>query len=486
MTDVSAMLAGLVRTDIISLHQTSAARAGSPSGDGDFAATLEKFMPSADGSTEDSVGPDGRLKADSPIRKLLELLRGEDESSEEDRPPAELATLMNSFILPFQSPPAELTAAGEGNDMEVNDALTFTGIEVQDELKALYDRLTGEKDRGVFLRILGKLLEETDGVGAEIPMFRPERPGAGAPEESEGLLAVIDRMIQQLEGESPDNVLFVNLPEGFEHAAASSEGTSEKMTELLPLLKDFQGRLAMLAEAAEQPDVQDEALPGIGTQEDTVQTVGAEEESARADSGGESLPKRAETEATADAGKTTQTQAAVPPPGAPTEQPAEFEPVIQRVSVSSVLDQIAESAALSRSEGVSKLELQLSPEFLGKISVVLTASEDGMTASIKSGSEATRNLLAENITALQNTLRDMGINMKGIEVTQPGIGWDFARDPQGRQSRNPDPGRSGKNRPDFRIGERIGTHTVSMESAAAPLYTSAGLYEPDVSVDYRA
>ncbi|GHU94174.1 hypothetical protein FACS1894208_04800 [Clostridia bacterium] len=97
------------------------------------------------------------------------------------------------------------------------------------------------------------------------------------------------------------------------------------------------------------------------------------------------------------------------------------------VTAQQIVNQIVESARVSILNGTSQLEIQLRPEHLGKVSVILTAAEDGVTAHIKAPSESVRNLLSTGLGELMASLKDMGVNMKDIDVSKSELNWDFAR-----------------------------------------------------------
>ncbi len=497
MNDVGAMLTGMTRTEIAFFSQSGVQRCEAPQ-PGEFASLLEQYaLPPGDcaGGTKTLSG---QIKAETPLTRLLTLIKKDAKAEDEDDLPAELAALVNAI----ESPVPQIDSSDEPppeNDMEVNNALAFTAPEVQDELTALMSRIAGEKESGVFLRILGKIFEDGNHHIPQPPSLSAGEAGPAPENTPGGLLQVLDAMIGDMEGSRGSEVPFVGLPEDFEGFAAAKSSGSGQIVPLLPLLRELRGRISEL-------DVISEGLAS-GAGSDIVPETGGEYSTAPlstdtpapgtaqswqdggADSLAEnpdSLPKPAKLSGAAEkpAGAVA---AHIQPPAGGTVA-AEFEPVIQRVNVASLLEQIADSAAASRSEGVTKLEMKLNPEFLGKVSVVLTSGPDGLSATLKSASEATRNLLAENISALQNTLRDMGINMKSIEVTRPEISWDFSRNPNPEQRRDTDAGRDGFGRGDSRESRRAAV-AVSREYPAAgggSIYNSAGAYAVETSIDYRA
>lgn len=499
MNDASAMLIGMTRTDITFFSQSGAQRS-EISKDGDFASILEQSLPpEKDGERAET--PVRAAKNGGPLSRLLTLIKKDGDTDDENKLPAELAALMN--IIPFPQTSAENDmAVYTASDMEVNNALAFTEPKVQDELTALFTRIAGEKESGVFLRILDKLFEQQNGYEPKISLFNPLSEDIGSEKAPDGLLKVLDSIIENLGGRSGSDISFVSLPEDFDFEGFSlaSNPESGQMAPLLPLLRDFRARVSVFIESSKPPAGQPEdiSLPHEANAGEPPRTeLFAPNDGAPLAGDGESGPDGAMARhLTALSGKTENEKPTNPltahsQPTASRVDDAGFEPVIQRVNVASVLEQIAESAALSQSEGVTRLELQLNPEFLGKVSVVLTSTPDGLSATLKSASEATRNLLAENMAALQNTLRDMGVNMKSIDVVPPEINWDFSRNPNPGQGKYPEAGHSGLSSRNVRRAERI-TSDAGITAAERPaimsgsMYNSAGVYTDETSIDYRA
>lgn len=94
------------------------------------------------------------------------------------------------------------------------------------------------------------------------------------------------------------------------------------------------------------------------------------------------------------------------------EAPAQAEAPELETQVSDKLVQILES-------GENRVEIQLTPEALGKMTIELTRSADGTLNVILNAENAeTRNLLTRHITTLQETLVDRGQPSVQIEVSR--------------------------------------------------------------------
>lgn len=92
------------------------------------------------------------------------------------------------------------------------------------------------------------------------------------------------------------------------------------------------------------------------------------------------------------------------------EAPAQAEAPKLETQVSDKLVQVLES-------GESRVEIQLNPEALGKMTIELTRSADGTLNVVLNAENAeTRNMLTRHITTLQETLVDRGQQSVQIEV----------------------------------------------------------------------
>ncbi len=171
------------------------------------------------------------------------------------------------------------------------------------------------------------------------------------------------------------------------------------------------------------------------------------------------------------------------------------EPKAANVPVRQVIDQIVQNARLAQTNGLKTMEISLDPKTLGRLSIVLTAGEDGVHATIKASNDMTRNMLSQNLAELQNTLKDSGVNMKSIDITSAQLGWDFARG-EGQGKRN-QPQQDGKARKiegiEAMFGTSAGMPLEEIKLAAAPsgmvgYSESAAVFDSGLiaSVDFKA
>ncbi|MCL2082091.1 MAG: flagellar hook-length control protein FliK [Oscillospiraceae bacterium] len=107
---------------------------------------------------------------------------------------------------------------------------------------------------------------------------------------------------------------------------------------------------------------------------------------------------------------------------------AETASTVRQAMTENIIEQVVQDAALWKTGEGTALTLELSPRFLGKISILLmTAAGGGVTAHIKAENESVRAILASETETLRASLKDSGINMEDIEVSDSDISWDFSR-----------------------------------------------------------
>ena len=109
-----------------------------------------------------------------------------------------------------------------------------------------------------------------------------------------------------------------------------------------------------------------------------------------------------------------------------------------------LLDTMVESMSLERTEGAHSLEIQLRPDYMGKVSIQLTLDEHGIQAKIRTEDPAVRSLIGSQVNQLIEALEQKGIRLNAVDVTYqvPGS-QDFGRNASsGREQMN----QEGRNR----------------------------------------
>jgi len=108
---------------------------------------------------------------------------------------------------------------------------------------------------------------------------------------------------------------------------------------------------------------------------------------------------------------------------------AEAPPPPPPVNPAEVIQQVVQAAKLTAAGGLTQLEVQLNPENLGKMQIILTAAPDGaMMAKLRFESDATRALLAQGLQELGTALRSQGFDITRIEIDDGHLRQDFTQD----------------------------------------------------------
>ncbi|MDR1736008.1 MAG: flagellar hook-length control protein FliK [Oscillospiraceae bacterium] len=161
-------------------------------------------------------------------------------------------------------------------------------------------------------------------------------------------------------------------------------------------------------------------------------------------------------------------------------QEAQQPQAAQRTQAAAIIDQITAFVSQRSGEAVTRLEMQLNPATLGKISLVLEQTGEGLTAAIKSANGNVREILAVHMAELQSALKDAGINMRELRIEQPEIAWDFTRGDFNRGSGNSG-GREGGR--ESRRAARVSSGSAMPESNMAALLYGTSALQPEADED---
>jgi flagellar hook-length control protein FliK len=198
---------------------------------------------------------------------------------------------------------------------------------------------------------------------------------------------------------------------------------------------------------------------------------------------------REESQAEAKAGAEPQTapQAAVPlqtaAPVQGVEVPQQAVDAAKQIMAERIIEQIISQTA--RAQDISVLTMELQPKFLGKIQLIIAATADGMTARLSSDNGATRSILNEHLAELKTALREAGITMKDVEVSETRVGTQLSdrhsQQDNGAFAEEQKPGAPGKASSIMTIGK-------AEEAEQAAVYTQGRVtgHMEDTQFDYRA
>ncbi len=87
------------------------------------------------------------------------------------------------------------------------------------------------------------------------------------------------------------------------------------------------------------------------------------------------------------------------------------------VDVQNILQQISEFTRVTVTQDVSRLEMQLNPEHLGKLFMQLSSKEGVITAQLVAQNEAVKNALESQMSVLKENMNNQGMKVEAVEVT---------------------------------------------------------------------
>ncbi|WP_243311389.1 flagellar hook-length control protein FliK [Fundidesulfovibrio agrisoli] len=105
-----------------------------------------------------------------------------------------------------------------------------------------------------------------------------------------------------------------------------------------------------------------------------------------------------------------------PGQGAQAAQARAADPQAARTQASQLLEQVESGVFKNMGQGVKQLTLELTPEGLGKLNVVLTVKGKEVQAMIKADTPEAEKMLSENLGQLKKNLEDQGLSVAKLEV----------------------------------------------------------------------
>ncbi|WP_066683605.1 flagellar hook-length control protein FliK [Christensenella intestinihominis] len=143
-------------------------------------------------------------------------------------------------------------------------------------------------------------------------------------------------------------------------------------------------------------------------------------------------------------------------------QPEQMEPLQQKDSIfTRVIEQVKSTVTKEKTE----FFLQLKPEHLGGLSIMLSAEEKGIAAKLMTSNHDVQQILQSDMNQLQATLREKGINVVHMEVIYDQTASSTTRD-----------NRDGNRQQENTFGRVQGRTTDGVEDAAA-FYDSLSYYD---------
>lgn len=104
------------------------------------------------------------------------------------------------------------------------------------------------------------------------------------------------------------------------------------------------------------------------------------------------------------------------------------------IEEAALTSRVLEAIQTTMSKGNDSLFIKLKPDFLGGIAIRLTMSEGGVVARIVTNSEKTQNMLASQLSNLESSLKEKGIDVARMEVLYNPLNQDGQK--EGETGRN--------------------------------------------------
>lgn len=100
-------------------------------------------------------------------------------------------------------------------------------------------------------------------------------------------------------------------------------------------------------------------------------------------------------------------------------QAAEAAP--QTATVETLYDTLVESIFTQSTSESQFMEIQLKPEFLGKVAIQLSLGDSGLEIKIKAEDASVKGLISDQVTQLTSSLNDKGVKVTAIEVVYANV-----------------------------------------------------------------
>lgn len=155
------------------------------------------------------------------------------------------------------------------------------------------------------------------------------------------------------------------------------------------------------------------------------------------------------------------------------------------VDAEDVVRQLIDSIKVNISGQTSEMELQLSPESLGKVNLLVESKNGVITAQLTAQNEAVKSIIENQLVLLKENFQEQGLKVEAIEVMVESHGFETGKNLEGRNNDNSSE------------GGRKSTRRLTLEEIDARLSEQDSISEEDMlaaemmratggSVDYTA
>ena len=102
------------------------------------------------------------------------------------------------------------------------------------------------------------------------------------------------------------------------------------------------------------------------------------------------------------------------------------------VSSEEIVRQIIDAVKVNVNSASTEMELQLHPESLGKVNLVVAAKDGIITAQIAAQDEAVKNVIENQLVMLKESFEQQGLKVEAVEVTVQSHGFEAGKNLEGR------------------------------------------------------
>ena len=134
-----------------------------------------------------------------------------------------------------------------------------------------------------------------------------------------------------------------------------------------------------------------------------------------------------------------------------------------------IVMRVVDAIKVNLSPDKTSIELSLSPQSLGKISLQITSKEGTLTARIATENEVTKQAIESQLEVLKETIAQQGIRVEAIEVSIAGFSFADSNNAQKGESENEEKKTSAAGRKQVRDGEAgISAQETAAEAQPVP------------------
>lgn len=109
---------------------------------------------------------------------------------------------------------------------------------------------------------------------------------------------------------------------------------------------------------------------------------------------------------------------------------------VKQITTEQIINQIVDNIKANVKEGLSTISMQLNPEHLGKLNLLLTSKEGILTANFIVENQQVKESIEINLAQLRESLEEQGIDVENMEVSVANNGYFDQRESESRQEEN--------------------------------------------------